>query len=409
VTANLDDYVVVAHTPGNHATNYEYCGLYQVTTQGDASNPCVLTRMNEYSSIGLNAQFTIICVSEGRTMRGVRLRTRPTAGTWTWGTTPIKFWGNRPQVDTSDAVYGVFRDRVTQAVEFNKFNTAQTTNGDSLVGDGGVLWFQGTGAQASQGRPTEQVESLVLSTGTTATGFAGWTNRQTVLAAFNAARCSVGFRVHTATLPTTAQLYNARWGFVMSIPTNSITDGAYFALAYNSVAAGSNGVNTSTFTGATGVLNVVSTFDFPTSGTITVQTGGTPATITYTGVTATTFTGCTTTAGGGVLATGGMVNFPNYVYVCRRATTNATCVDSTVAVGTPYRPFIIEFDDITGDVNFWIGTAVTYTINDANIPTGPMGVGIHILKQAGTTASLLAVSDCTYDMLNPITMTRYWP
>lgn len=76
--------------------------------------------------------------------------------------------------------------------------------------------------------------------------------------------------------------------------------------AATTVAAGSNGVNTSTFAGA-GTLNVASAAAFPSAGTIIVATGGTPATITYTGTGGTTFTGCTTTAGGGVLATGGAV------------------------------------------------------------------------------------------------------
>lgn len=75
--------------------------------------------------------------------------------------------------------------------------------------------------------------------------------------------------------------------------------------AHTTVAPGSNNVNTNTFTAATGVLNVASTTDALGSGTILVQTGGTEATITYTGTTSTTFTGCTTTSGGGVMTTGG--------------------------------------------------------------------------------------------------------
>lgn len=79
------------------------------------------------------------------------------------------------------------------------------------------------------------------------------------------------------------------------------------------VAAGSNGVNTSTFAGA-GVLNCGSSTGFNAGtdvgspGTITVATAGTPAVISYTGKTTTTFTGCTTLSGGGVLATGGAIN-----------------------------------------------------------------------------------------------------
>lgn len=72
------------------------------------------------------------------------------------------------------------------------------------------------------------------------------------------------------------------------------------------VAAGSNGVNTSTFTGS-GTLNVASTSGFQTAGGLIVATGGTPAFITYTGTTGTTFTGCTTVTGGGAMSTGGAV------------------------------------------------------------------------------------------------------
>ncbi len=81
--------------------------------------------------------------------------------------------------------------------------------------------------------------------------------------------------------------------------------------ANTTVASGSNGVNTNTFAGS-GTLNVASTTDAPSSGTIIVATGGTPATITYTGTTSTTFTGCNTTSGGGVMSTNGTVR--NIIY-----------------------------------------------------------------------------------------------
>lgn len=81
--------------------------------------------------------------------------------------------------------------------------------------------------------------------------------------------------------------------------------------ADTTVASGSNGVNTNTFTG-TGTLNVASTTNAPSTGTVKVATGGTQATITYTGITATTFTGCNTTSGGGVMSTGGTVRSSDY-------------------------------------------------------------------------------------------------
>ncbi len=68
----------------------------------------------------------------------------------------------------------------------------------------------------------------------------------------------------------------------------------------------SNNVNTNTFAGA-GILNVASTTNAISPGTLKVATAGTTATITYTGTTSTTFTGCNTTSGGGVMSTGGYV------------------------------------------------------------------------------------------------------
>lgn len=81
-------------------------------------------------------------------------------------------------------------------------------------------------------------------------------------------------------------------------------------LLATTVAAGSNGVNTSTFAGS-GTLNVAAISGWG-NGTVVVATGTTPAVITYTGTTGTTLTGCTTTSGGGVMSTGGSV--------CQRAT-----------------------------------------------------------------------------------------
>lgn len=91
------------------------------------------------------------------------------------------------------------------------------------------------------------------------------------------------------------------------------TGGAVVTVTLNgytgtTVAAGSNGVNTSTFVGAD-TLNAAdsSPLWWPSAGTLLVQTGGTDAVITYTGKTGTTFTGCNTVSGGGVLATGGTI------------------------------------------------------------------------------------------------------
>lgn len=75
------------------------------------------------------------------------------------------------------------------------------------------------------------------------------------------------------------------------------------------IAAGSNGVNTSTFAGS-GTLNVATngTTGFPSAGTLTVANASTTAVVTYTGKTASTFTGCTEVSAGGVMSTSGAVN-----------------------------------------------------------------------------------------------------
>ena len=75
--------------------------------------------------------------------------------------------------------------------------------------------------------------------------------------------------------------------------------------AGTTVAAGSNGVDVSTFAGS-GTLNVASAASFPsTSGTeIEVVTSNGLAYVTYTGKTATSFTGVTLVSGSGTLSTG---------------------------------------------------------------------------------------------------------
>jgi len=78
--------------------------------------------------------------------------------------------------------------------------------------------------------------------------------------------------------------------------------GVYSQNITTTVTAGSNGVNVSTFAGS-GTLNVTATASFNATGTLTVQTSGGLATITYTGTSGgNSFTGCTTTSGTGTLS-----------------------------------------------------------------------------------------------------------
>lgn len=101
------------------------------------------------------------------------------------------------------------------------------------------------------------------------------------------------------------------------------------------VAAGSNGVNTSTFVG-TQSLSAASTTAFAPSGTLTVATGGTPATITYTSKNSTTFQNCTTTSGGGVLSTGGAIS-QNRAFRMNNAAGTITHTTAPISLNTWYR------------------------------------------------------------------------
>jgi hypothetical protein len=102
---------------------------------------------------------------------------------------------------------------------------------------------------------------------------------------------------------------------VFIFDNGSGSSSGYWGQANNptTVAAGSNGVNVSTFAGA-GTLNVATTLGWNTAsisasqGAVSVATSGGTAVITYTGTTATSFTGCTTVSGSGTLSTGGAVN-----------------------------------------------------------------------------------------------------
>lgn len=101
---------------------------------------------------------------------------------------------------------------------------------------------------------------------------------------------------------------------LVTIETLSATLAALNATA-TTVGAGSNGGEISTIAtwggtyGGSGVLDVANTAGWPNAGTITVATSTTPATVTYTGITATSLTGCAYVSGSatGTVATGGAV------------------------------------------------------------------------------------------------------
>ena len=148
-----------------------------------------------------------------------------------------------------------------------------------------------------------------------------------------------------------AEVANAAGGSNYTQNANSHSSGLSLAsVSFNqktcTVAAGSNGVNTSTFAGS-GVLNVNTVTPatgpaFPSSGTLEVATGTSQAIITYTGTSGgNSFTGCTTIAGGGVLSTGGAVTSADHVYTFTTATTIAW-----TTAGSGFAPTgLVFFDD----------------------------------------------------------------
>lgn len=112
-----------------------------------------------------------------------------------------------------------------------------------------------------------------------------------------------------------------------------VTPGALlvtFAGATTTVAAGSNTVNVNTFVGAQ-TLHVVSTTGFPSTGSLTVNTGSGYVTITYTGLSGgNAFTGCTC-GGSGVLSTGGYVGQNVTTTITQTLAANNGSLDATRA------------------------------------------------------------------------------
>jgi len=102
------------------------------------------------------------------------------------------------------------------------------------------------------------------------------------------------------------------------------------------IAAGSNGVEVSTLTGGTGVINVVATAGFPSQGNLYVATSTTTALVSYTSTTSTTFAGCTYISGSpsGNMATNGQVtNAPSngYLALYTRSGTTLNQVSGSVS------------------------------------------------------------------------------
>jgi hypothetical protein len=122
------------------------------------------------------------------------------------------------------------------------------------------------------------------------------------------------------------------WGFCVFGGT-SLTNPGSGAFASTSPFGGGlpgnfNGVATTISASSNGVslpqstINVVSTTNFPTSGTIYVYTSAGTQTVTYTGVTSNTFTGCS--GGTGTMSTGNNVTSSSLLTIGNDGYTNAT-------------------------------------------------------------------------------------
>ncbi len=183
--------------------------------------------------------------------------------------------------------------------------------------------------------------------------------------------------------------------------------------AVTTVAAGSNGVDVSTFAGS-GTLNVADTSAtnrtqqaFASTGTVTVPTSAGIATITYTGKSGTTFTGCTTTAGTGTLSTGGLVsaegitdeftgliigNMANDGTTIAPLRQAATSYAAKIAGQMLFYPSDTTFNSL-GDAPMKLGN--TYTINFTSL-TFPAILDVRPSFIYGATAGTIAMRGVYY-------------
>lgn len=139
------------------------------------------------------------------------------------------------------------------------------------------------------------------------------------------------------------------------------------------VAAGSNNVNVNTFTGS-GTLNVASTTNFPTSGTLTVATSSGNVVVSYTGTSGgNQFTGCNCT-GSGVLSTGGNVS------ICTVLLYTATGATGLVAQGQ-------------GAYTASGTNTITLTAQNASGLSGTVAVGVLAASETADTHYLTVFAD----------------
>lgn len=150
-------------------------------------------------------------------------------------------------------------------------------------------------------------------------------------------------------------------GYVVAMEaseTNSSNDLVQYAPGSSTtVAAASNNLDLPQST-----INVLSTADFPSSGTINITVDGAPITIRYTGTTSTSFTGCTT-SGTGTLLTGQAVNI------------TGTVIDSLVQGFTLTNGEVMALDTEAGvgEVVLFAAGSQTRKVLDTNNVTEMLG------------------------------------
>jgi hypothetical protein len=189
------------------------------------------------------------------------------------------------------------------------------------------------------------------------------------------------------------------------------------------VAAGSDGVDVSTFAGA-GTLDVAATTGFTPSGTLHVATSTGTAVVAYTGTTSTSFTGASLTSGSaGLLSTGGDVT------QLTGGTSPAVAADgSSISLTTPAHPAGTVDVVVENPGGATVTDAGAYTFNAAAAPTvtqvivgactsacsgSSLGNTTVTIKGtgfvSGTTASFGGVAAASSAFLNGTTLTARTP
>jgi len=159
------------------------------------------------------------------------------------------------------------------------------------------------------------------------------------------------------------------------------------------VAAGSDGVNISTYAGA-GTLNVASTTGFPTTGTIRVATASGVKALSYTGTGGTTFTGVNANGQTGLLATGGAVTTNQWTTV-QTGVRPAT----TVAVGSNGATLPQATINVASTAAFAVaGTLLVVTTEGVEEVTYEGKTATTFIGCAGGTGTLATGNDITPDV-----------